>query len=198
MNAREKALEALNAMLSLWKSVCGTQGWDWETFTEADLMLQAIAALTESRPVVSYTRDQVEFAARWFTANPLTDESLNKFIESMDEATALFGPKRIVDQDTVLVPFAEYLLGQIKFHELFEKMKALLPAPSAPSSSGDSATIEAFRLGAMESAPCFHCGYDGEGYFQPDKHDCAKYYHAMNGLGREGATVAFRKLKEAR
>jgi DNA repair exonuclease SbcCD ATPase subunit len=29
----------------------------------------------------------------------------------------------------------------------------------------------------FENAPCFVCGYNGPGYFQPDKHPCAKLYH---------------------
>jgi len=36
-----------------------------------------------------------------------------------------------------------------------------------------------FALGAMNSAPCFCCGYNGEGFFQPDKHPCAARHHAL-------------------
>ena len=31
-----------------------------------------------------------------------------------------------------------------------------------------------FARGAMEEAPCFCCGYNGPGYYQPDQHPCAK------------------------
>lgn len=34
-----------------------------------------------------------------------------------------------------------------------------------------------FELGAMESPPCFCCGYNGPGYYQPDKHKCAERQH---------------------
>lgn len=34
-----------------------------------------------------------------------------------------------------------------------------------------------FTLGAMDHAPCFVCGYSGEGYYQPGKHKCAKRHH---------------------
>jgi hypothetical protein len=34
-----------------------------------------------------------------------------------------------------------------------------------------------FRLGAMKEAPCFLCGYNGEGYFDPRKHKCAAKHH---------------------
>ena len=27
--------------------------------------------------------------------------------------------------------------------------------------------------------PCFLCGYNGEGYYQPNAHSCAKHYHSM-------------------
>lgn len=35
-----------------------------------------------------------------------------------------------------------------------------------------------FARGAMAEAPCFCCGYNGAGYFQPDSHPCAKRHHA--------------------
>jgi hypothetical protein len=41
----------------------------------------------------------------------------------------------------------------------------------------------AFKAGVMDHAPCFYCGYNGEGYYQPDKHPCAARHHkAMEGL----------------
>jgi hypothetical protein len=36
-----------------------------------------------------------------------------------------------------------------------------------------------FERGAMEEAPCFCCGYNGPGYFQPDKHKCAERHHRL-------------------
>lgn len=35
-----------------------------------------------------------------------------------------------------------------------------------------------FELGVMEDAPCFFCGYNGPGYFQPTTHPCAAEHHA--------------------
>lgn len=35
------------------------------------------------------------------------------------------------------------------------------------------------ELGEFENAPCFICGYNGDGYYQPDKHKCAKRYHKI-------------------
>jgi|GEM_PF-6082612 len=36
-----------------------------------------------------------------------------------------------------------------------------------------------FEMGAMEKPPCFVCGYNGPGYFQPDKHPCAEKHHKL-------------------
>lgn len=36
-----------------------------------------------------------------------------------------------------------------------------------------------FVLGAMKEAPCFFCGYNGPGYFQPKTHPCAERHHRL-------------------
>ena len=36
-----------------------------------------------------------------------------------------------------------------------------------------------FSLGAMNSSPCFCCGYNGKGYYQPDTHSCATRHHKL-------------------
>jgi hypothetical protein len=36
----------------------------------------------------------------------------------------------------------------------------------------------AFAKGAMFNAPCFVCGYNGSGYFDPKSHPCATKHHA--------------------
>jgi hypothetical protein len=40
---------------------------------------------------------------------------------------------------------------------------------------------ELFRRGAMEDPPCFCCGYNGPGYYQPATHECAKRHHGLVG-----------------
>ena len=35
-----------------------------------------------------------------------------------------------------------------------------------------------FSRKRFESAPCYLCGYNGAGYFQPDQHSCAEFYHS--------------------
>ncbi len=36
---------------------------------------------------------------------------------------------------------------------------------------------ELFDRVRFENAPCYICGYNGPGYFQPATHSCAKKYH---------------------
>lgn len=36
-----------------------------------------------------------------------------------------------------------------------------------------------FQLGAMKSPPCFVCGHNGFGYYNPEKHPCAKLHHVL-------------------
>ena len=46
-----------------------------------------------------------------------------------------------------------------------------------------------FERGAMESAPCFACGYNGPGYYQPSSHPCAERHHhyaALRGESGDG------------
>ncbi len=39
-----------------------------------------------------------------------------------------------------------------------------------------------FVRGAMEDAPCFCCGYNGAGYFQPEQHKCAAMHNKLRVL----------------
>ena len=42
----------------------------------------------------------------------------------------------------------------------------------------DKTTLpEPFDRKRFERAPCYVCGYNGPGYYQPDSHPCAKLYH---------------------
>jgi hypothetical protein len=36
-----------------------------------------------------------------------------------------------------------------------------------------------FAAGAMQQAPCFCCGYNGAGYYQPSTHPCAKRHYEL-------------------
>jgi chromosome segregation ATPase len=38
-----------------------------------------------------------------------------------------------------------------------------------------------FKCGQMTKPPCFVCGYNGEGYYNPTKHPCAAHHHALAG-----------------
>jgi hypothetical protein len=40
----------------------------------------------------------------------------------------------------------------------------------------------------FDCAPCYLCGYNGAGYYQPDQHPCATRYHAtVNGIAERRA-----------
>jgi hypothetical protein len=36
-----------------------------------------------------------------------------------------------------------------------------------------------FRAGAMSKPPCFACGYNGPGYYNPMTHECAAKHHKL-------------------
>ena len=36
-----------------------------------------------------------------------------------------------------------------------------------------------FALGAMNSGPCFSCGYNGPGFYNPENHPCAAKHHEI-------------------
>lgn len=42
----------------------------------------------------------------------------------------------------------------------------------------------AFAEGRMLKPPCFVCGYNGTGYFQPSKHQCAAKHHKLYNPAR--------------
>lgn len=82
-------------------------------------------------------------------------------------------------------------------HELIKKMRIAYWSRSIPEQPDDDAMRAVlavvrehdgrdaeryrqmlFERGAMETAPCFCCGYNGPGYFQPDTHPCAVEHHA--------------------
>lgn len=37
-----------------------------------------------------------------------------------------------------------------------------------------------FERGAMNEPPCFCCGYNGPGYYQPATHPCAERHHRLS------------------
>lgn len=36
-----------------------------------------------------------------------------------------------------------------------------------------------FMRGEMNNPPCFCCGYNGPGYYQPEQHPCAERHHRL-------------------
>ena len=55
-----------------------------------------------------------------------------------------------------------------------------------------------FARGAMEEAPCFCCGYNGPGYYQPDQHPCAKRHHKLTANDELSCAAAALLVKSVR
>lgn len=68
-------------------------------------------------------------------------------------------------------------------HDLFEwfKNEFVNRQQSQLSETGQQKLLEdrLFTLGEMNKPPCFCCGYNGEGYYQPEKHPCAERHHKL-------------------
>jgi hypothetical protein len=58
---------------------------------------------------------------------------------------------------------------------------ALSTTHPAQAAEGDSIDVKRF-----ERAPCYLCGYNGAGYYQPSSHACSKRYHATKASADEG------------
>ena len=67
--------------------------------------------------------------------------------------------------------------------ELKEEPQSLQASASPPCSAADRiAKLEdmLFERGAMNEPPCFCCGYNGPGYYQPSTHPCAERHHRLS------------------
>ena len=69
-----------------------------------------------------------------------------------------------------------------------------------PQAASSEAAV-AFDAERFERAPCYLCGYNGRGYYQPETHPCAAKYHAHPTPASAVAGVteaAIARLSEAR
>ena len=69
-----------------------------------------------------------------------------------------------------------------------------------PQAASSEAAV-AFDAERFERAPCYLCGYNGRGYYQPETHPCAAKYHAHPAPTTADAGVteaAIARLSEAR
>lgn len=53
-----------------------------------------------------------------------------------------------------------------------------LLVPTVDERAASSEAAVAFDAERFERAPCYLCGYNGRGYYQPETHPCAAKYHA--------------------
>lgn len=96
-----------------------------------------------------------------------------------------------------LAPHFHYYAGtDAEFDE--DVRLAIEAALSAAPASASVAEIDRKRF---EKAPCYLCGYNGPGYFQPISHECASRYHAAEVdalFSPASASVAVKPLEWVR
>lgn len=72
----------------------------------------------------------------------------------------------------------------VKKHIIARMTQAEIDAALMAKMEADEKEIERLRdllfaRGAMNEPPCFCCGYNGPGYFQPTTHPCAELHHRL-------------------
>lgn len=68
---------------------------------------------------------------------------------------------------------------------VIEKANAFARAVIARYAPQQPAAVDgAIDKARFERAPCYLCGYNGPGYYQPDTHPCAAKYHAAQQARR--------------
>jgi hypothetical protein len=69
----------------------------------------------------------------------------------------------------------------------YDEMRAM-PTAEAPVNSGELLAANKrikiledrlFMIGEMKNPPCFCCGYNSVGYFNPDIHPCAERHYKL-------------------
>lgn len=77
-------------------------------------------------------------------------------------------PRKIMDErERCAQLLSEFLANEISFRRELKEAR------------GRERRLEKllFQRGAMLQAPCFICGYQKGGYFQPEQHPCATRHH---------------------
>lgn len=94
-------------------------------------------------------------------------ERVSRFIRGVEAYLAERARAQKEVQDMFYISIEEFNDVKTLMHEV-ERLENLL-----------------FEMGAMGKAPCFCCGYNGPGYYQPKKHPCAKKHHSpLNKRGK--------------
>ena len=129
------------------------------------------------------TRDAAAQSRWWASAHEALDQ-WRQAVRAMEAADAEQRPAATSETVNVIgMPEFDGLLDHIYEHGtaaegVIEKANAFARAviaryaPQQPAAAGE---IDRARF---EGAPCYICGYNGPGYYQPDTHPCAAKYHA--------------------
>ena len=69
--------------------------------------------------------------------------------------------------------------GRTMTDEIFKRMNREIKQLKGEKKRLENMLI---KLGAMQKPPCFICGYNGEGYYQPENHRCAAKHHRLRQI----------------
>lgn len=115
----------------------------------------------------------------WLNIRP----DLNHIIDTpydTDSLDTVYAVSRGEEGDYALVEKIK-LPQRIRTREESSQLRLKLLSQEAKRLKGEKKRLEnrLFKLGAMNEAPCFVCGYEGEGYFNPSRHKCAGRHHRL-------------------
>lgn len=91
----------------------------------------------------------------------MTTKDIERVREIQKQTITLSRDRKRVDYDFDIKQLMELARLAFRLADEVERLENLL-----------------FEMGAMGKAPCFCCGYNGPGYYQPKKHPCAKKHHS--------------------
>ena len=122
----------------------------------------------------------------------LSHELITKTYEAMEAADAAPQQPAATSETVNVIGMPEFdgLLDHIYEHGtaaegVIEKANAFARAVIARYAPQQPAAVDgAIDKARFERAPCYLCGYNGPGYYQPDTHPCAAKYHAAQQARR--------------
>ena len=117
---------------------------------------------------------EIEQAMRTPCSCPLTERALAQQPAAVDEA---YPTPRNRAEAVALAKLALAHLGVIDAH-----IDAAIARCETDFAAQQPAAVDRARF---RKAPCYLCGYNGPGYFQPETHPCAATYHADHPGGSD-------------
>lgn len=153
-------------------------------------------------------RDKIEHCGKWYIVSTINRESSSPFAQGLTYAETMAfecdpdrGDKllRIVAQDEAPTGSTHAHKRMVARIRQYGDSEPVDEAPESwaepemcpncvtpwkcngphefPQAASSEAAV-AFDAERFERAPCYLCGYNGRGYYQPETHPCAAKYHA--------------------